>query len=139
MDLKEEISKSNEDITSFIELKNDPLKYIRTFCAKISDEMNKQKETLILNINEYYNSMFDQLKSFEKECELALEKRDLNFYDLFKQSDQDKIQDLKSSLLLNRTCKFKLAEFDHAICGTLEIVNKVCLINFLAFNFQNFR
>ena len=60
-----------------------------------TDKMNKQKEKLIEHLDQYYASMFEQLKTFENECVKAVECRDFTCYDsMFQLNEQEKEQDL---------------------------------------------
>jgi hypothetical protein len=110
----------------FNEIKNEPLKFLKSYFSQITIEMNKQKEKLIEHIDQYYASMFEQLKTFENECVTAVECRDFTCYDSMTHlNDQEKEKDLKNTLLLYKNCDFKIINNDFKFddFGKLEILN----------------
>jgi hypothetical protein len=103
--------KNSAQLTSeekFTQIKNEPIKFITGYISNIAIEMKRQKEKLKNDIDLHYQLMFDNLYSFQKECELELHKRDLNYYDTFNTDVAHKLADLERTLLIYKICEFKI-------------------------------
>lgn len=110
----------------FKQTKNEPLKFINEYISNIANEMNKQKDKLKSEIDFHFQTMFEKLQLFQKECESELKKRDLDYYDLYHENSvPEKLADLERTLLVYKTCEFQIKTLNLSLDehGKLNIAN----------------
>ena len=119
----EKIVDDNE--TYFNKIKSEPFKFITSHFTELNDQLIQERENLKQKIDQHFEKLTKALKEYQQECESTLLTRNLTYYDSINLNFNEKLNNLKETLLLYKSIEFKVSYDGIENLASLKIFNQV--------------
>lgn len=121
----------NEKISSFEvsfrSIRTEPVKFIQSYFDDLSRQLAQEKETLKAKIDHHFENLLQNLRKFQQQCESAVLTRNFAYYDNINESYEEKLKNLKETLLLYKTVELKITHDEGLLnsLASIEVNNQV--------------